>query len=399
MHTSLRFRLVGISLLLAIPGISYASEGTTADSTALPFGMIAGALAFGCLLGIVLGRKSAPSASSPQDVTALIERLGSGNFQNLARSEGDSMLGKLLTMGQRVHGTLSSLKRSLEPLLDGAKQRVASAVSLSTLADENEAVIRSASSGLEKATEGLDQVVTSVGVAVTSLDSVAGAMNDMSASIAEIARSAEQTRRLSLDASRGAQDASSSMDELIKASKEIDVGINSIMEISEQTKLLALNATIEAARAGEAGKGFAVVAEEVKVLAKSASDASEQIRHQIEAIRRTTHIAAEGIGRVGKGMAELDTSFHSIASAVEEQSATSGEIARHVKQALGEARQAEGMVVQGRRSMEDIDRSIQAVLAKGEDFHGIAQRATVAAHATQKIAEQVGEDIAWFRLD
>jgi methyl-accepting chemotaxis protein len=97
--------------------------------------------------------------------------------------------------------------------------------------------------------------------------------------------------------------------------------------------LLALNATIEAARAGEAGKGFAVVANEVKELAKQTAKATEDISRKIEAIQADTKGAVEAIGQIGNIINQINDIQNTIASAVEEQTATTGEISRNVAEA------------------------------------------------------------------
>jgi methyl-accepting chemotaxis protein len=94
-----------------------------------------------------------------------------------------------------------------------------------------------------------------------------------------------------------------------------------------------LNATIEAARAGEAGKGFAVVANEVKELAKQTAKATEDISRKIEAIQGDTKGAVEAIAQIGTIINQINDLQNTIASAVEEQTATTGEISRNVAEA------------------------------------------------------------------
>ena len=118
-----------------------------------------------------------------------------------------------------------------------------------------------------------------------------------------------------------------------ESSTEIGNVIKVITSIAEQTNLLALNATIEAARAGEAGKGFAVVANEVKELAKQTAKATEDISHKIEAIQGDTKGAVEAIAQIGKIINQINDIQNTIASAVEEQTATTGEISRNVAEA------------------------------------------------------------------
>jgi methyl-accepting chemotaxis protein len=96
---------------------------------------------------------------------------------------------------------------------------------------------------------------------------------------------------------------------------------------------LALNATIEAARAGEAGKGFAVVANEIKELAKQTAHATLDIRKKIEGIQSTTDGTVAEINKIGQVISDINEIVGIIATAVEEQSTSTKEIAGNVNQA------------------------------------------------------------------
>jgi methyl-accepting chemotaxis protein len=145
--------------------------------------------------------------------------------------------------------------------------------------------------------------------------------------------------------------ASATVDKLGSRSNEIGAVIQVINGIAEQTNLLALNAAIEAARAGEQGRGFAVVADEVRALAARTSEATKEVANSIGAIQADTQAAIASIQEgseqaiISVGLAEkaglsletivtsatnLDSMIVSIASATEEQSATTQEMARDV---------------------------------------------------------------------
>ena len=132
---------------------------------------------------------------------------------------------------------------------------------------------------------------------------------------------------------RVADTTNATINKLGDSSAEIGKVIKVITSIAQQTNLLALNATIEAARAGEAGKGFAVVANEVKELAKETARATEEIGRKIEAIQSDTKGAVAAIGEISGVINQINDISTTIASAVEEQTATTNEIARNATEA------------------------------------------------------------------
>jgi methyl-accepting chemotaxis protein len=166
-----------------------------------------------------------------------------------------------------------------------------------------------------------------------NIQSVASATEEMSASIREIARNASEATKVATTAVQVADRADTTIAKLGESSAEIGKVIKVITAIAQQTKLLALNATIEAARAGEAGKGFAVVANEVKELAKETAKATEDIGQKIEAIQGDTQRAVEAIRQIGAIISQINDIQSTIASAVEEQTATTKEISGNLAEA------------------------------------------------------------------
>jgi methyl-accepting chemotaxis protein len=88
-----------------------------------------------------------------------------------------------------------------------------------------------------------------------------------------------------------------------------------------------------AARAGRAGKGFAIVANEVKELAKQTAQATEGIGQRVSAIQADTQKAVTATGKILTTLQQVTDISSTIASAVEEQKATTDEIERNVGEA------------------------------------------------------------------
>ncbi|GAB3268861.1 methyl-accepting chemotaxis protein [Kineosporia babensis] len=197
---------------------------------------------------------------------------------------------------------------------------------------------------LRRASTGLNEVAAEVGRSATqtsqqaevvsrtadevstNVQAVAAGGEEMTASIAEIARNAQEAARVATGAVSAADSTTSTMNKLGESSREIGDVIRLITSIAEQTNLLALNATIEAARAGDAGKGFAVVADEVKQLAQETARATEDISRRVETIQEDADSATGAIAEISNVITQINEFQTTIASAVEEQTATTQSI-------------------------------------------------------------------------
>ncbi|HCY88460.1 MAG TPA: hypothetical protein DHV36_25215 [Desulfobacteraceae bacterium] len=228
---------------------------------------------------------------------------------------------------ERLQTMIADISESSQVLSGSVTVTRKRAVDISEGSGKMLEVTRSVTQSTSEMSGEISSISNVVGQASDNLSIVASSTEEMTATINEIAKNAESARAMSNETGQKISAASKSVNKLGVEAKEINAFTESITDISDQTNLLALNATIEAARAGEAGKGFAVVASEIKDLATQTAAATQDIKVKIDNIMKASASTSEEMVTISKTFGNMNDVVNEIASAIEEQSATTKEIA------------------------------------------------------------------------
>ena len=315
-------------------------------------------------------------------------------------------------------------KKSAEAAAEAAKAREATeAAEAARLAAENaktegmlqaadrlSSVVHIVSSASEELSAQVEQTSQGAEQQSSRLGETATAMEEMNATVLEVAQNASQAADTATKARSKAEEGAGAVGKVAAFMERVnenarqsleDMGIlgkqaenigqilNVISDIADQTNLLALNAAIEAARAGEAGRGFAVVADEVRKLAEKTMTATKEVGDAIRGIqsgaRKNYDNVAQAVTAVGEAttlattsgdilreiVALVDTSadqVRSIATASEQQSATSEEINRSVDEVNRIAAETMDALRQSAQAVADLSQQAQELSAMVQEM-------------------------------
>lgn len=337
----------------AIEGQYKAAVAASAENTSKAQMLMVASILLTILVVIALSVLVARGISRPVlMMTAAMKTLADGDLENeIPGKDYKNELGQMAEAVQVFKDNMIKTRQLTDEQVkaqEGLRKRTAV---IDELVKEFDGQVTSAPTSVSGATAEMEQsarkmsetaeetngqaslVASAAEEAGTNVQTVAAAAEELSSSIAEISRQVSQSSEITGKAVEGARNTDQQIQGLAQAANKIGEVVALITDIAEQTNLLALNATIEAARAGEAGKGFAVVASEVKNLANQTAKATDEIGGQISGIQSATVEAVSAIQEIGQTITQINEIGTMIASAVEEQSAATQEIARNVEQA------------------------------------------------------------------
>ncbi len=240
------------------------------------------------------------------------------------------MIGTLADSSAHVSESSAEMQANAVQMADGAEVVAVQAITVATASEEMSATSSDIAQNCQMAAEGAERANKAAEHGAEVVEK----------SISVMHRIAERV-----------QSSAKTVETLGQRSDEIGAIVGTIEDIADQTNLLALNAAIEAARAGEQGRGFAVVADEVRALAERTTKATREIGQMIKTIQQETKTAVsameEGVYEVEQGTGEaarsgealrkiqdeinsLHMQVQQIATAAEEQTATTSEISNNI---------------------------------------------------------------------
>jgi len=302
------------------------------------------------------------------------------------------------TFVDKIKSIVFEIQEGVTTLSSSSEELSTSSSNISSGAQSMMLETESVTDAMQQSTDRLNSVSSGAEEMSSSMSVVAASIEEMSSTTSEVTRNCEKASETAQNAKTEAKNTNAIIEKLNEAGISIGKIVDLIQQISAQTNLLALNATIEAASAGDAGKGFAVVANEVKELAKQTGDASEDIRHQVENMQKSSGFAVEAILKITDIIEEINTTSQSILNTVREQNHAVTEIAQTVTNANTGAHDVAEHVSESANSITSISNSVTSLNESIQKTTMEIEGVNASAGELSKIADQLGRVANQFKV-
>jgi methyl-accepting chemotaxis protein WspA len=287
------------------------------------------------------------------DAASTAEAIAAGDLDRQLMLGGRDGQGRLLVAFAAMQHALATLVASIR-----SSARRFTAV---------EADTQAALAGQERAVGGFSGATQEISAAVAQISATSEQLLEATGSVMEVARDAAGVAD---EGREGLERMTASMQQLDDAmnaftrklatisqrASGITAVVTTIAKVAEQTNLLSVNATIEAEKAGESGRGFRIVAQEIRRLADQTALATKDIERMV----RDMQAAVAG------GTMEMDRFRNEVSGRIGEVAEVSEKLGRviepvqSVTHALEQVHESMESQSQGARQIREAMESLRA---------------------------------------